>query len=326
MTDQGMTVRRRGILAAAGAVVAGLVTRQASVPVAAAIVSLQYKNVDDGTSVGNTPARTVYLTTSGALGVDITQTVFEVASDVSGIDALTGDASGRASLTNSGRNGVVGIGGQGQGAGVVGIARSAFSFGTDTGAGGGNGVYGLANAGGVSGVYGQNNAANGFGIAGRCDESGGVGALGSSLGGIGVLGNVANGSTATNTVGLKGTNSSTGAGGIGVQGTADHGLGGSFQGELAPLRLVPGGLASPALTTLGHQAGELYVTSDNLLYFFDGTAWKQIFFGAPAAFVPPPSGSPPTRGTPPPVSGPANAGTQEVRATITGQPAPPARP
>jgi hypothetical protein len=116
-----------------------------------------------------------------------------------------------------------------------------------------------------------------------------------------------------------------GSGGIGVQGAAATGLGASFGGGVAPLRLVPGPLASSALTSTGHHEGELYVTSDHLLFFFDGTHWRQMLL-APLPGTTPTLPNGPARGTPPPVSGAARAGTQEVTATPGMPPAPSARP
>jgi hypothetical protein len=83
-----------------------------------------------------------------------------------------------------------------------------------------------------------------------------------------------------NSTAVNGTNQATLSGSVGVLGNATNGIGGSFQGGTAPLRLVPGALASTALSATGHQAGEIYVTSDRLLYFFDGTQWRQVQLGA----------------------------------------------
>jgi hypothetical protein len=116
-------------------------------------------------------------------------------------------------------------------------------------------------------------------------------------GGIGVVGSVPSTSTAANAVAVQGSNQSQGAGGIGVQGASGNGLGGSFQGGLAPLRLVPGVLNETALAPAGHQAGELYVTADNHLFFFDGSAWRQVLL------TPLPSNLPPQRPPQPPPPG-----------------------
>lgn len=59
---------------------------------------------------------------------------------------------------------------------------------------------------------------------------------------------------------------------------ASGSYGGQFAGDLAQLRLVPGlAGANPGRTTGGaHLAGELYVDTDNNLYYYNGTAWNQL--------------------------------------------------
>jgi hypothetical protein len=88
---------------------------------------------------------------------------------------------------------------------------------------------------------------------------------------------------ANNTAALYGSNQSSGTGCIGVKGTAANGLGASFQGGHAPLLLVPGAVPAANLAATGHQAGELYVTSDNRLFFYTGTAWHEVALGPPNA-------------------------------------------
>lgn len=84
------------------------------------------------------------------------------------------------------------------------------------------------------------------------------------------------------TVGATGGNTQ-----VAVQGTATNGIAGSFQGGTAPLRLVPGPLTSRGLSAIGHQAGELYVTSDHLLFFFDGSQWRQVQLTATTTTITP---------------------------------------
>jgi hypothetical protein len=140
-----------------------------------------------------------------------------------------------------------------------------------------------------------------------------------------------------NTTAVNGTNQATLSGSVGVLGNATNGIGGSFQGGTAALRLVPGTLASTALTATGHQAGELYVTSDHLLFFFDGTQWRQLQLGGttttstptPTPTVPTPTvipGSTPTTlsGSPNPIPPGRSAATQQSKqAAIPNSPMPP---
>lgn len=235
----GKHIRRRGILAAAGAVVAGIVAKQASVPVAAANYNLQgdtgltfYNLANDRTLIfanGPFPASTP------VLDVEMTD------SDL----ALGGDLA---------------------------VAVKGAS---DRDAG----VWGVSSAPNKPGVYGTSLASGtGIGVLG-VGEAGGV--IGQS------------------------------SSGIGVQGMAGAGIGASFQGRTAPVRLVPGASAASGLSASGHQAGEMYVTSDKQLCFFDGTTWYQVLLapvgrGAPPAAAPRPSG--------------ASTTTQPV------PPAPPSRP
>jgi hypothetical protein len=139
------------------------------------------------------------------------------------------------------------------------------------------------------------------------------------------------GAGATGVYGLASAADGTGvsgvhqAQGIGVSGQSESGVGGAFQGGLAPLRIMPGPLAATGLTATGHQAGEVYMTSDHLLSFFDGSHWRQVLL-SPLPGTTTTVGPPPTRGTPPPVSGPASAGTQGETVPAGVQPVPPARP
>ena len=73
-----------------------------------------------------------------------------------------------------------------------------------------------------------------------------------------------------------------GAGGVGVQGVSDNGLGGTFHGGVAAVRLIPGDQSARTLGASGHQAGALHVTSDYLLFFYDGTDWREVLLAAAA--------------------------------------------
>jgi hypothetical protein len=130
------------------------------------------------------------------------------------------------------------------------------------------------------------NSTNFVGVRGFSDNHYGV----HGTGGIGVYGN-----NTANGVAIQ----VDGTGGPGVVGTSATGFGAAFQGGLAPLRLVRGVLPVHALSAAGHQAGALYVTSDNVLSFFDGTAWRQVLL------TPLPSNASPPQPLPPPPTGSA---------------------
>ena len=74
-------------------------------------------------------------------------------------------------------------------------------------------------------------------------------------------GTIASGNVAS-TIAMYGENLSTGTGGVGVMAASTTGIGASLQGGRAPLMLVPGAVSIANLTATGHQAGELYVTSE----------------------------------------------------------------
>jgi len=97
----------------------------------------------------------------------------------------------------------------------------------------------------------------------------GRGVVGTGDVGVGVLGEIRSGNSSPGSVAVQATNQSTGAGSIGVQATATSGtagLGGSFAGTLAPLRLVPG-TTTGAPKTGTHAAGELFVDVNGGLYY-----------------------------------------------------------
>jgi len=120
----GTAMKRRGLMAAAAALVAGMVAKQASVPVAAAAINLVFSN-DPATIFYNTPANEVNI--FGPATSDRPQ-VFRATSNTPLTDAIIGDATG------GGRNGVVGKSSSANTVAVKGLNQS-------TGAGG-IGVYG----------------------------------------------------------------------------------------------------------------------------------------------------------------------------------------
>jgi hypothetical protein len=184
----------------------------------------------------------------------------------------TGGGTGVAGLTN-GENGpkgtVAGVWGvnQGAGAGVRGTGGKTGVLGECNGRLGSNGVHGFGAAegsgvrgtGGVYGVIGE-------GPIGVRGESSVQGVFSAS---IGVL--------AESTVGGTGLRANA-SGGTGV--SASGGLGGVFEGSIAPLQLVPSQI--PGHPTSGqHSMGELYVDVQGVLWFCiasgtSGGTWKKV--------------------------------------------------
>ncbi|MDQ6906588.1 MAG: hypothetical protein M3176_07150 [Chloroflexota bacterium] len=364
---RGKTLKRRGLMAAAAALVAGIAAKQTSQPVGATSYQNQFVatgNTDDGvnpadfmaggtqtygldTTLGtftygvhgkgnvygvwgeSTNGVGVYANSTNGAGVSGTSQASagvvgtSSASNVAGVKGFNSDA-GATSIGVQGDVGTTGIGVLG---GRKGVSGRPFN---------GSGVQGLADGG-----YGVNgDAATGRGVNGSSDS--GYGVYGASGGGVGVgvngTGNVAGvqglggGDTSTNTtgfpMGVRGsvpntgygvygragngtgvTGAATGTGGNGVNGTAiggngvvgqsTSGLGGSFQGGTAPIRLVPGAQSARTLAVSGHQAGELYMTSDNRLFLFDGSNWREVLLAAPGSALPPaPAARPSAAGSP----------------------------
>ncbi len=358
-TNTGTAMKRRGILAAAGAVVAGIVAKQASQSVAA---------TDQPWILGsifNFGAATTYLRPNSGYTdpslLDISMTTLG-GTDVHAIVAL-GKGTG-AGITATGGSSGVGVSGTGGGAGSTGVVGHGGSGDADGVRGTGSGVFS-----GVAGFGGNNGGAGIFGFGGLqgTNSTVGVGVVGTLAGylpssaypaGTAGLSNVANVpgvyglATVGNTAGVVGSGANGGAGvfginsnivGIGVQGFNDHGpavqgntsegiglkgvattgLGASLQGGQAPLRLVPGAVAAASLSPVGHQVGELYVTSDNRLFFFTGSAWRELAFVPPAAL---PQPQPVTQIQHP---GPAPLPPAQVGGSAAGAPPaplPPARP
>jgi hypothetical protein len=164
-----------------------------------------------------------------------------------------------------------------------------------------------------SGVAGFGGASQGEGIFGQGGGTSGAGVVGVAAG-------------APNPgAGLKVGVYGSGGAGTGVYGVSSGGLGAAFTGGVAPLRLVPNATPAAALTASGHQAGELYVTSDNLLYFCDGTHWRQVLL-APLPGTTPTLPPGPPRVNPPAAGTQGSAGTQEGTAMPTVPTVPPPRP
>jgi hypothetical protein len=137
----------------------------------------------------------------------------------------------------------------------------------------GFGVWGIHNGGGP-GV--QGNSSQGNGVVGLGHGNGVVG-IGQGNGVVGLSQNNGAGVRAASTggSGLLATSTS----GAGVTGISTNGLGASFQGGLAPLRLVAAAIAGHP-TTGTHSLGELFLDKNGALWICvaGGTpgTWKQV--------------------------------------------------
>jgi hypothetical protein len=212
------TIKRRGILAAAGAVVAGIVAKQAAQPVAAGNGSFLVLGNTNTATLGT--VLTVTGDTSSGLIVDST--------DGSGIAAIGGGSGGfTAGVRGSGTTwGVTGTGptgvyGGGVATGVYGTASGVFSAGvqgTSTGSDGtgvsGTGRFGVGGGGTSVGVLGTATASGATGVEGDGMDAG-PGVVGTSGSGPGVSG------ASTSGVGVSGFSMS----GIGVYGTSSNNYG-----------------------------------------------------------------------------------------------------
>lgn len=266
------SIKRRGILAAAGASVAAIVAKQVSQPVAAATGGSQGAplviGANDTTGTANIGTQpTMLFNGVSTVGSYFVADAFVAASQAgSGVQGYSyGNGNGVAGINNGGT--------QSNAAGVYGSAGSTI------------GVYGVSTSGvGVQGASGDstyNTTGFPIGVRGSVGNTG-YGIYGKAGAGFAVFGTVS-------------------GSGVGVHGESATGTGGTFQGGLAPLRLIPGALSARTLTTAGHLAGELYMTSDNLLFLFDGTNWRQVLLAAPDAGVPPAATARSSGGTTQPV-------------------------
>lgn len=212
-------LKRRGILAAAGAVVAGIVAKHAAEPATA----------NDG--VWQWPYRGTVSTASGGSAMDITNNGtnsdgISVRATRDGI-VSHGDVVGVLGSTGFTGIGVIGDGGSAYGAGVKGIGHGAT---TDEA---GSGVYGTNTYGPYSvGVLG--NAAAGYGVYGKAGDRGygvtgvatnAIGVLGVSGSGVGVQGQINPGGAAANTYAVYGANYASSGNGSGVYGVTNTGNG-----------------------------------------------------------------------------------------------------
>jgi hypothetical protein len=250
-----------------------------------------------------------------------------------------------------GQTGIYGVASALTGTGVLGQSNAASGIGVKgsstncTGvagysSGSSRGVYGEVNGANGTGVYGKATSTNSFGLFGEANGAGGTGVHGDASLGTGVYGFSASlnaPSIATPNAGVFGTGGKTGiygiassssgvgmlgqcngAAGVALKGTSQSGLGASLQGGRAPLLLVPGTAPMASLTITGHQAGELYVTSDDHLMFFTGVAWREVAFVPPAATPQ----AQPSGQVQPPAPGPLPAPQQSGQTAPGGPPAP----
>ena len=129
----------------------------------------------------------------------------------------------------------------------------------------GEGVVGKGN----TGVHGITSHPNGYGVLGTAIDLG-----------TGVAGRVKRGR------GVEG-NSEAGAGVAGISGNGDGlfgssttGIGGSFKGGKAPLRLVPSETEGPPSAADSHAVGEFFVDKQGILYFCTAPGnpgdWKRV--------------------------------------------------
>ncbi len=204
----GKAMKRRGLMAAA--LVAGMVAKQTSGPVAA---------------VGGTNGTPLIIGGSFPPNKATEPTALVIIPSPRGYRFSSGDAfvavagdggKGVKGFTNTG----IGIYGSAGGVGVKGVATAGTGvMGTSSGDSLSKGVHGQHSASGYA-VYGEATAAGGYGVTGVSGNQFGV--LGQSTSGTGVQGQIT-GASATNTRAVVGLNSSTGAngiGGYGVVGTA----------------------------------------------------------------------------------------------------------
>ena len=137
---------------------------------------------------------------------------------------------------------------------------------------GGAGVYGIGDQNTVSGigngVYGESGAAGGVGVYGKgaaVTDIVGVYGLGGSDGGTGVEGQ-GGASSGTGVIGTGGATTGVGVKGIGIGDHPDFEAAGSGAILLTP-RASP-----PSYAT----KGMIYMDTDNSLYVYNGSSWKEI--------------------------------------------------
>jgi hypothetical protein len=273
--QQGTTMKRRGILAAAGAIVAGIAAKQTAQPVVAAF-SLQ--GDFDNTGTGNTNIqspgakppwdtssavnRTVFSVNNTGTASGTNKIAIQVTAENYGIDATTVDFGAAVLGYAYGDTGVSGVS----------TVREGVRGATLSTAVNASGVKGVASNGVTNGVWGENtstalNATGVFGLATTVTTTGPtVGVWGRSqsttAGSIGTYGEAA----ATNAYGVRGN--ATGAGGVGVYGQSATGYGvlGYSTGGSASLSGISTNVNIPAFAGGNSVAGGLAASFSGTVY------------------------------------------------------------
>jgi hypothetical protein len=213
---RGIAIKRRGILAAAGAVVAGIVAKQGSQPIAAVNggmdggpLVLGANDIFGASPLGrNTAANPTQLTnTSGTVTASPTSFFHRGA--------------GLIVTASDGAEGIMGFANGPFGVGVWGVSnRGRAVYGELTGSGAGDGgkavsgdALGNTNA---YGVHGAASSASSTGVYGLGSQ--GIGVQGESTSGIGVQGTISSPSSTASTIAVQGLVSGSGAGTYAVQG------------------------------------------------------------------------------------------------------------
>jgi hypothetical protein len=238
----GKALKRRGILAAAGAVVAGIAATRASREVGATAGTGTDGNLVLGSNSTNNTANYTSLRTEvisgltfhGAVLLDCSASPFQSSGDPNAIG-----------ISGTSRGSAAGV----YGSDSVGSKPSGYPANMNAG------VYGYTSAQGHSGVRGDGGT-YGIGVSGVSTNSNAI--LGTTLGSpyntnaavlglgyaVGVEGDITAGSSVTNSVAVKGINQSTWAGSFGVYGSTAHGFAGVY--GLAGAKQGSGGVVGVA--------------------------------------------------------------------------------
>ncbi len=241
----GTALKRRGLIAGAAALVAGIVAKQTSQPVAAYTRDDTFEG-DNFNAVGNTGSGFNTLGgfyPTGVYGKGSNQGVHGIGDGTKGI-GVQGDGSGSdvgVYGTTGGGNaagvygtssGATGFGVGGLGSGANGTGVSGIGNGNGAGVSGGGGLYGVKGSVGNSGYGVHGTAGIGYGVYGTAPTGIGVGGDSSNVGVAGRGGGDTSGNTTGFPIGVRGSVPNTGYGvygnagnGTGVYGNATGGIG-----------------------------------------------------------------------------------------------------
>jgi hypothetical protein len=246
--DAPQTLKRRGLIAGAAALVTGLIAQQGAQSVAA--------NTNDPLTAGNAFSETSRFILKNTVGPISAPPQTTTGGDAAVFMATDGSV-GVIGYGYGGGSGVYGASDNGAGA-VKGICNPM----SVTGLSGGYGVFGQVNNANGTGVYGKANVASGIGLFGEANGSGGTGVHGDALGGTGVYGfsgSTGVPSTATPNAGVFGTGSRTGAfgfsggaNGVGVLGQCDVASGTGVNGVSASGSPIIGSVEGSGSATNGN--------------------------------------------------------------------------